>query len=151
MDLINNGLPPSSTLLMLKATCDVKRIGEKISLQRCKIKSLPFAFFASLIVGPCTLSKIAKTLECSKQEASRLLKRADENGWVKVESSEQDRREKQVSLSETGMSLLGIGIEVHQTIEQKLEESLGHDEYQMLNRLLGQAVECLSKIEKDLK
>jgi DNA-binding MarR family transcriptional regulator len=48
--------------------------------------------------GPCTLTQIAKTLECSKQEASRLLKRADENGWVEVENSEQDRREKQVSL-----------------------------------------------------
>jgi hypothetical protein len=29
LDLMNNGLPPSATLLMLKATCDVKRIGEK--------------------------------------------------------------------------------------------------------------------------
>ena len=148
---MNNGLPPSATLLMLKATCDVKRIGEKISLQRCKVKSLPFAFVASLMSGPCTLTQIAKTLECSKQEASRLLKRADENGWVEVENSEQDRREKQVSLSDTGRSLLGIGVEVHQTIEQKLEECLGHDEYQILNRLLGQAVECLSKIEKELK
>ncbi|WP_332606112.1 MarR family winged helix-turn-helix transcriptional regulator [Acinetobacter sp. ESBL14] len=148
---MNDGLPPSATLLMLKATCDVKRIGEKISLQRCKIKSLPFAFFASLMSGPCTLTKIAKTLECSKQEASRLLKRADENGWVNVESSEEDRREKQVSLSETGMSLLGIGVEVHQTIEQKLEECLGQEQYEMLNKLLGQAVDCLSTIDKDLK
>jgi hypothetical protein len=53
--------------------------------------------------------------------------------------------EKSKFLSDTGRSLLGIGVEVHQTIEQKLEECLGHDEYQILNRLLGQAVECLSK------
>ena len=149
MDLINENIPETNTLLMLKATCDVKRIGEDLSLKRCNIKSLPFAFFSVLAKDPCSLSKIAKKLECSKQEASRILKRAQQYDWVIVQTCEEDRREKIVSLSATGRSLLNIGIEVHQNIESKLESCLGKDQYNQLNQLLKKAIGCIQKIESE--
>jgi DNA-binding MarR family transcriptional regulator len=108
-------------------------------------KGLPLNLLANIGAKGNTLADLCQRLQCSKQEATRLVQQAKEKNWVDIHASEEDKRSKVVSLSGEGKAVLEQGIDVYQALESELLKELTEDEKMLmkqhallLNRLLKQ-------------
>lgn len=126
--------------LLLKLSLALK---QRIRQEECETKAIPFNLLTILAHGKCTLMTIADKIGCSKQEASRLIKRALEYQWVNVSPSASDKREKDVSLSDSGLALLDQGEAMYLAIEQRIEQKLGAQKLAEFKKLLAEVSACI--------
>ena len=90
------------------------------------------------------LSQLTERLQCSKQETTRIVQQAVDKGWVTVNSAEDDRRKKVITLSAQGQQLLADGFKLYEQLQQQLLQSLDSQQQQQIKTLLRQ-------LNKDIK
>jgi len=99
--------------------------------------SLPYNLLAILSEGKCSVMELAGKLDCSKQEASRLIKQAQANNWVEVTPSSTDKRAKDIKLSSEGWQLLSQGSDLYLSMDETIARYLGAEDAEQLKQLLS--------------
>ena len=85
---------------------------------------------------PRTISDIGRELRITRQGASKLVSSLRERGYVILEPSSRDRREKVVSLTRRGQELLAAQYNAARAIETELRGQLGTDAFESLRALI---------------
>lgn len=98
--------------------------------------NVPFSLLSQLIKGGKTSNELTELMQCSKQEVSRQIKRAQEKQWITVEPCPNDGRAKIIKLSSSGQSLIAQGFDYYLQLEKDWEESLGKEKVEKLKSLL---------------
>lgn len=137
------GAADTTAYLLLKTSTALKQHIRRVTEEECATKAIPYNLLTILAHGKCTLMTIANKIGCSKQEASRLIKRALEYQWVNVSPSVNDKREKDVSLSHSGLALLDEGGSLYLAIESKIEKKLGAQKLAEFKQLLAEVSACI--------
>ena len=79
-----------------------------------------------------TLVELTRRLKCSKQEVSRVVQQAQEQGWVELTVTPADRRAKLVCISKQGREYLYKGFDLYSTIENEIMTHLNKSEKEAL-------------------
>lgn len=108
------------------------------------LSNLPFELLSYLQQSPQSLTSLTQKMQCSKQETSRQVQRAEKHGWVKVMPNPNDKRSKQVSLSTEAKKLLKQGANRYQELEQQWCKDISSSELKNLLKTLQKIDEALS-------
>lgn len=105
--------------------------------------SIPFELMGHIGKDGKTLKELAELMHCSKQEASRQVKRAEANNWVCLTENPEDGRSKKVTYSDYGKSMLLEGVNLHSNIEKEIRKKMGDKKVNQLISLLDEVENCL--------
>lgn len=108
------------------------------------LNHLPFELFSHLGSAPQSLTSLTQKMQCSKQETTRQVQRAQKHGWVSLTPSSDDKRSKQVNLTKKAKDLLQQGTLRYQQLEQQWFNELSAEN-------ISQLLNALKKIDKALE
>lgn len=125
---------PTLTFMLMHLSKQLKqRIKQDIQQDN---NPIPFELLSHLDRHGKTLKELTQLMQCSKQEVSRQVKRAEEHGWITLQADEHDGRSKRVHYSTEGKKQLKQGLQYYQALENEWQEALGIKKLQQLKRLL---------------
>ena len=131
--------------LLINTGRQAKKVLKQDLERQAQNQQIPVELLSQLDIKGNTLIQLAARLRCSKQEASRLVQQAQNNGWVTLEPDLEDKRAKRVLFSKAGQDLLAQGYHQYQALENSvLAEAKGINAEDLkttlrtLNRLLRQ-------------
>lgn len=101
------------------------------------LSNLPFELLSHLQQSPQSLTSLTQKMQCSKQETSRKVQRAEKHGWIIVETDQKDKRGKKVSLTKDAKKLLQQGAKYYQSIEKQWQKELTTHEIKNLTSTLN--------------
>lgn len=84
-----------------------------------------------------TVAQIGRELEITRQGAGKVVARLRERGYVTLNPSPNDAREKIVTLTELAIDFLQARRAAARKIERQLRKELGEDAFESLERLLN--------------
>ncbi|CAA0116292.1 Uncharacterised protein [BD1-7 clade bacterium] len=118
--------------------------------------NLPFELLSHIDPEGNTQQELGLRLRCSKQEVSRLVKKAASDGWVTMTADPADKRARRVSLTEQALKALEQGMQFYSGLEASLLDDLNPDELKQLKsatktltRLIKQQVDQNDKKPTD--
>jgi DNA-binding MarR family transcriptional regulator len=91
---------------------------------------------------PVAISKMADVLVMDRTTLTRNLKPLEREGWVSVRPSKQDKRAREVSLTEKGLERLEQALPLWHEAQHKIRESLG-------NNRIDRMIEDLTAVVKN--
>ncbi len=86
--------------------------------------------------GPCTVSEVARHLGVTRAAASQVVDRLVEQGLVAREEDPRDRRQKRITLSQEGRTLMDEATQAHRRWTQDLLASLTPQEREQVRQAL---------------
>jgi len=113
-----------------------KRLKQNIKSQTDLGPNIPYELLAHIDTQGKTLKELSELMQCSKQEVSRQVKRAEENNWITLKPSPEDGRSKRVHFSTTGKHLVKEGFRHYSDIEKQWQKELGKEKIARLKDLL---------------
>jgi DNA-binding MarR family transcriptional regulator len=97
--------------------------------------------------GTCNISEISERLGVTNPASSQLIDRLVEHGLVSRSENQQDRRYKQIILTEKGLQMLRASAQVSQHWREALADCLTPDEMEKITEALIILLEKLSQPE----
>ena len=93
-----------------------------------------FLFFINKLPG-ITIKQLLKTLEISKQGSHATLRKVKEEGFIVEQTSEEDRRVKQLFPTPKGSKLVDKLNKAQNELMQRTFQNVGHDWYDIMEEL----------------
>ncbi|TJX93800.1 MarR family winged helix-turn-helix transcriptional regulator, partial [Staphylococcus haemolyticus] len=93
-----------------------------------------FLFFINKLPG-ITIKQLLKTLEISKQGSHATLRKLKEEGLIVEQTSEEDRRVKQLFPTPKGSKLVDKLNKAQNELMQRTFQNVGHDWYDIMEEL----------------
>ena len=93
-----------------------------------------FLFFINKLPG-ITIKQLLKTLEISKQGSHATLRKLKEEGFIVEQTSEEDRRVKQLFPTPKGSKLVDKLNKAQNELMQRTFQNVGHDGYDIMEEL----------------
>lgn len=93
-----------------------------------------FLFFINKLPG-ITIKQLLKTLEISKQGSHATLRKLKEEGFIVEQTSEEDRRVKQLFPTPKGSKLVDKLNKAQNELMQRTFQNVGHDWYDIMEEL----------------
>ena len=120
-------LPDCSCNMIRRSARRITQFYEN-TLREAGIKPTQFTILAALAnTGPVQLTQLADKLLLERTGLTRNLNVLERNGWVRVETGEEDSRQRIVSLTEEGYVQLDNAIPYWQKAQTKLVNEMGQD------------------------
>ena len=129
----NMPITPEKYQQLNDCTCDLmRRTARSITqfydgfLNQAEIKSSQFSILGALAnTGAITVSELAKTVNIERTGLTRNLAILERNGWVQIQISAIDSRQRIVSLSEDGYKQLDRAIPYWEQAHEIISASIG--------------------------
>lgn len=131
---------PTLAYLLINSGQKIKKNIKKHSDSQ---ENIPFDLLSQLIRGGRTSNELTDLIQCSKQEVSRQIKRAQEKQWINIKPCPSDGRAKIVSLSNNGEAQIKEGLNYYLKLESDWEKSLGKEKTEALKSLLKELNDIL--------
>lgn len=90
-----------------------------------------------------TVSQLGEQLVMDPSTVTRNLRPLVEKGWIEMQVSQTDRRQREVHLTDEGLRVLRSGVPYWQTAQEQLQEILGDDGTLSLHGTLDHALSRL--------
>ena len=97
--------------------------------------------------GACMVSEIGSHLSVTNAAASQMIQRLVEQGLLERSEHPDDRRVKQITLSEGGRALLEKGIALHQGWLESLSVELSEDEREAIIQAFNSLISAASRLD----
>lgn len=108
-----------------------------LSFREVGIKSTQFSILATLAnLGAVPITKLAAIIKLERTGLTRNLNILERNGWVDIQTGEQDSRLRVVSLTEEGYKQLDQAIPYWEKAQNKLKKEMGADVLEKLKMTL---------------
>lgn len=95
----------------------------------------------------CGVSGIGDHLGVTNAAASQMIERLVQQGFLERSEDPQDRRSKQISLTEKGRKLIEDGIETRRRWMEDLATALGYEEQELITQALVLLTRAARKLE----
>ncbi len=95
---------------------------------------------ATRLMGSITISSLAKALVMDRTTLTRNLRPLEKQGWLRITSGKEDRREREVALTGSGQTILKKALPLWQAVQQEVKEELGQVRFARLLDDLSTAV-----------
>ncbi len=136
---------------LLACSCNmIRRSARRItqfyenSLREAGIKPTQFTILAALAnTGPVQLTQLADRLLLERTGLTRNLNVLERNGWVSIETGEEDSRQRVVSLTREGYEQLDKAIPYWQKAQVKIANDMGEDKITELRTTLDEISEAI--------
>lgn len=115
-------------------------------LREAGIKPTQFTILATLAnTGPVQLTQLADRLLLERTGLTRNLNVLERNGWVQIQTGEEDSRKRVVSLSKKGYEQLDRAIPYWQKSQKAIANVMGQSAIARLRKNLGDMTESIAK------
>lgn len=106
-------------------------------------RAIPYQLLSTLDNKGRSIMELAAIMQCSKQEVSRQVQRADQLGWIELKPDPKDGRSKRVFFSPAGKDCLKQGRQHYRDLEQQWQDKLGKEKLTTLKELLAELDELI--------
>lgn len=101
------------------------------------LRSTQFSILAKLEwLGPSTINTLANELVMDRTTLGRTMLTLQRDGFIAVKNSSSDRRSKELQLTESGVTRLGIARELWNDAQKHFEKEFGSDRSSKLRKEL---------------
>lgn len=115
------------------------------SLREAGIKPTQFSILAALAnTGPVQLTQLADGLLLERTSLTRNLNVLAHNGWVELQTGEEDLRQRVVSLSKKGYEQLDRAIPYWKKAQKAIASEMGQNTLTELRKTLGEMTEVIT-------
>jgi DNA-binding MarR family transcriptional regulator len=115
------------------------------SLREAGIKPTQFSILAALAnTGPIQLTQLANMLLLERTSLTRNLNVLERNGWVELQTGEEDLRQRVVSLSKKGYEQLDQAIPYWKKAQKAIANEMGQDTITGLKKTLNEMTEIMA-------
>jgi DNA-binding MarR family transcriptional regulator len=115
-------------------------------LRETGIKPTQFSILAALAnTGPIQLTQLADRLLLERTGLTRNLNVLQRNGWVELQTGEEDARQRVVSLSKNGYEQLDRAIPNWKKAQKAIVKEMGRDAISGLRRNLSKMAEVITE------
>lgn len=94
------------------------------------------------------VKNIEKQMKISKSVASNLVKRMAKNGFIEIVASTEDKRYKQVMMTELGRSKLALLKAWHQDMVEQLFSNIPHEDFRVVKGFFKQLEENIENYKE---
>ena len=116
------------------------------SLREAGIKPTQFSILAALAnTGPIQLTQLADRLLLERTSLTRNLDVLERNGWVELQTGEEDLRQRVVSLSKKGYEQLDQAIPYWKKAQKAIANEMGQDTITGLREILSEMTEVITE------
>jgi DNA-binding MarR family transcriptional regulator len=127
-----------------KAARAITKLYEEV-LRPSGLRATQFSLLmATRVMGPVTVVKLAQVMVMDRTTLTRNLQILEKRGLIMIKPGE-DRREREVNLTATGMEVLTKAIPLWEEAQQRVQKGLGEER---LQNLLGDLSEMISMARK---
>ncbi len=99
---------------------------------------------------PPTITRIAREMDTTRQNATKMLETMEREGLVVIEGNESDRRSRSVRLTESGLCRAKQVSENSQSFMKQLFMGIGPEELDAAGKVLLKMFENLLKMQEEL-
>ena len=96
---------------------------------------------ATRVMGTVTISDLAKGLVMDRTTLTRNMKPLEKKGFIRILPGQEDRREREVTLTLAGQEILSAALPLWKTVQQSVVESLGHNRVTRLMKDLSATIQ----------
>jgi DNA-binding MarR family transcriptional regulator len=100
---------------------------------------------ATRVMGTATISGLAKVLVMDRTTLTRNLKPLEKQGFVRILPGNEDRREREVTLTITGQETLTEALPLWKTVQESVTEALGQGRVTRLLKDLSATVDLVAR------
>lgn len=105
------------------------------------LKGTQFTLLVAIYVNsPLTISHLAEGLVMDRTSLTRGLKPLEREGWISIEPDENDRRVRNITMTESGIELAKKAIPLWQTAHAEFLKGIGPETWNQLNGLLQDVI-----------
>ena len=123
-----------------KAARAITKLYEEV-LRPSGLRATQFSLLmATRVMGPVTVVKLAEVMVMDRTTLTRNLQILEKRGLITIKPGE-DRREREVSLTETGLEVLTKAVPLWKEAQNRVKKGLGEER---LQNLLGDLSEMIS-------
>lgn len=116
------------------------------SLREVGIKPTQFTILATLAnTGPVQLTQLADRLLLERTGLTRNLTVLERNGWVRIQTGEEDSRQRIISLSKKGYEQLDHAIPYWRKAQKAIAHEMGQDTMTGLRKTLNKMTESITE------
>lgn len=116
------------------------------SLREAGIKPTQFSILAALAnTGPIQLTQLADGLLLERTSLTRNLNVLEHNGWVELQTGEDDLRRRVVSLTKKGYKQLDQAIPYWKKAQKAIANEMGQHTIAGLRKTLGEMTEAITE------
>lgn len=91
---------------------------------------------------------IEREMKISKSVASNLVKRMEKNDFIQIVPSQQDKRYKQIVLTENGQNKVSRLDDFHKEVHQSLFNKITHEDFQAVKQWVHQLKENIQEYKE---
>lgn len=128
-------MPEPLVYTLLNTSKKIKRMIQKIDNSNDQV---PYELLGFLDKNGKTLKQLTDLMNCSKQEVSRQVKRAEKNQWIELAIDENDKRSKKVIIATKGINAIKIGASLYNDIEEEWIKKIGKNKINQLSSILNE-------------
>ena len=100
---------------------------------------------ATRLMGSIKISRLAKALVMDRTTLTRNLRPLENQGWLRISSGKEDRREREVALTGAGQAILGKALPLWQAVQQEVKKELGQGRFERLLHDLSATVKVAER------
>ena len=127
-----------------KAARAITKLYEEV-LRPSGLRATQFSLLmATRVMGPVTVVKLARVMVMDRTTLTRNLEVLENRGLISIKSGE-DRREREVNMTDVGMEVLTKAIPLWEEAQERVRKGLGEER---LQNLLGDLSEMISLARK---
>jgi DNA-binding MarR family transcriptional regulator len=116
------------------------------SLREAGVRPTQFSILAALAnTGPIQLTQLADRLLLERTSLTRNLNVLERNGWVELQTGEEDLRQRVVSLSKKGYEQLDHAIPYWKQAQKAIANEMGQDTITGLKKTLKEMTEIIAE------
>jgi len=98
---------------------------------------------ATKVMGSATISSLAKGLVMDRTTLTRNLKPLEKQGFIRIIPGEEDRREREVTLTLAGQEILSKALPLWKAVQQSVVENLGQSRVTRLMKDLSATIQLV--------
>ena len=99
--------------------------------------------FSNLGLGAVRVTELAERAQVTQQAMGKMLKEVERNGYIERGVDKKDKRAKEIRLTQKGVDMVGVSMEVVDEVRQYYSQKIGAKELDHLEYTLREAVNKL--------
>ena len=101
--------------------------------------------FSNLGLGAVRVTELAERAQVTQQAMGKMLKEVERNGYIERGVDKKDKRAKEIRLTQKGVDMVGVSMEVVDEVRQYYSQKIGAKELDHLEYTLREAVNKLDR------